>query len=128
MSSDNRLAVVVIFFVVVLPALCLEIGARIGSRRIRKAWQKSASANVRAPYKPLEQQRPKPLPTDPEELISDYEDAIYFMARHSLVPAGMTQAEMSSFRADQTRLHADVVRLRTTVLERLALRTFHPPA
>src|SRR4051812_39690152 len=119
MSLDDRLALVVIFFVVVLPLLCLQVGRWIGDRRVRKAWQKSIDENKPVPYRSLEQTGPKPIPTDVAQLLSDYEDAIYFIARHSVVPGGMTQGEINAFQADQTRLYADVVRLRTAVLQGL---------
>jgi hypothetical protein len=121
MSHDDRLALVVIFFVVVLPLLCLEVGRWIGGRRVRKAWQKAIDENKPVPYRPLEQTGPKPIPTDTGQLLSDYEDAIYFMARHAEVTGGMTQGEINAFQADQTRLYADVVRLRTAVLEGLGV-------
>ena len=121
MSQDDHLALAVIFFVVVLPLLCLEVGRWMGGHRIRKAWQKSIDENKPVPYRPLEQTGPKPIPSDAGQLLSDYEDAIYFMARHSVVPGGMTQGEIHAFQADQTRLYADVVRLRTAVLEGLGV-------
>lgn len=121
MSHDDRLALLVIFFVVVLPLVCLEGGRWLGGRRVLKGWQKSIEEHKPEPYRPLAQTGPKPTPTDPGQLLSDYEDAIYFMARHSVVPGGMTQHEINAFQADQTRLYADVVRLRTSVAEKLGV-------
>ena len=120
MSPDDRLALVVIFFVLVLPFLCFEAGTRFGRRRVLKAWRQSSEASKPTPYQPLTQHPPKPIPPDATTLVSDYEDAVYFMARHLVSPAGMTQGEVNAFQADQTRLYADVVRLRNVALDRLA--------
>lgn len=123
MSADDRLAAAVIFFVVILPAVCFEVGARIGARRVRKAWQRAADASKPGPYIPLEQSPPKPVPTDIHQLLSDYEDSLYFVARHSFVPAGMSQGDQNVFMADQARLVADVARLRNALLQRLGMPT-----
>ena len=126
MSADDRLAVAVIFFVIVLPLLCFEIGARIGARRVRKAWRRAAEAGKPAAYKPLEQSPPKPVPSGFDELLSDYEDAVYFAARHSFVPGGMSQGDQNTFMADQARLVADIARLRGALLQRFGSSSLAP--
>lgn len=126
MSADDRLAALVIFCVVILPLVCLEVGARIGAKRVRKAWQRAADTSKPAPYAPLDQTPPKPIPNDVHELLSDYEDAIYFAARHSFVPRGMSQGDQNSFLADQARLVADVARLKPVLLQRLGVGTIDP--
>lgn len=126
MSGDDRLAAVVIFFVIILPTISFEIGARVGARRVRKAWQRADEENKPVPYKPLEQKSPKPIPKHFDDLLSDYEDAIFFAARHSFVPGGMPQGHQNTFMADQARLVADIARLRGAVLERVGSSSTAP--
>lgn len=67
----------------------------------------------------------EPAPTPPTnavvlpgalQLLSDYEDALFAYARHSLVPSKEAAAEAAHL-VEAVRLHADVRRLRLEILD-----------
>lgn len=116
MNPDDRIALVVIFFLIVLPGLMFELGARYQRRKMLAAIRSEHATRVAAWRG--DQLPPVPAidPNDPGSMVERYGQLVYNSARMSFDgPGAPDQAEhrrqMHQMYTEAQRLE-DLIRLR----------------